>query len=178
MVSGIVPRPFSKRAGVGNLGARALSFRRFDFNLYQLRTSDGSLSPDGRFIWKQKFLNQRSILNSQQVFADHAFTSEATRFLQICWLIWDANCNGDCGAAPGIVEELMVFGEGFPREVRLNSVLIDLGANKNITALKWGANTPPGTRLEMRSRSGNKLDLGVTFHDKNDKVVTEKSLTG
>ena len=37
-----------------------------------------------------------------------------------------------------------------------------------------GANTPPGTRLEMRSRSGNQLDLGVTFHDKNDKVVTEK----
>ena len=174
LVSGIVPRPFSKRAGVGNLGARALSFRRFDFNLYQLRTSDGSLSPDGRLIWKQKFLNQRSILNSQQGFADHAFTSEATRFLQIRWLIWDANCNGDCGAAPGIVEELMVFGEGFPREVRLNSGLIDLGANKNITALKWGANTPPGTRLEMRSRSGNKLDLGVTFHDKNDKVVTEK----
>jgi len=174
LVSGIVPRPFSRRAGVGSLGARALSLRRFDFNLYQLRTSDGSISPNGRFIWKQKFLNRRSALNSQQGFADHAFTSEATRFLQLRWLVWDANCNGDCGAASGIVEELMVFGEGFPREVRLNSGLIDLGDNKNITALKWGANTPRGTRLEMRSRSGNLLDFGVTFYDKNDKEVTEK----
>ena len=173
MVSGIVPRPTNTRgAGVGSIGDRILSLRRFDFNLYEVLTSDGSLSPDGSFIWDRKFLDRRSNLNRQQGFADHSFPPTPTRFLRINWLVWDANCDGDCGAAAGIIEELMVYGRGFPRDARFGSGLIDLAANKNITALRWGTDTPPGTALEIRSRSGNSLDLDITYHDKNDKVVT------
>ena len=173
MVSGIVPRPFSRRgSAVGNIGERALSLRRFDFNLYEVLTSDGALSPDGSFIWDRKFLDRRSNTNRQQGFADHAFQPTATRFLRINWLIWDANCDGNCGAASGIIEELMVYGEGFPREVDFGSGLIDLGTDKNITALRWGADVATGTALEIRSRTGNELNLDITYHDKNDKVVT------
>ena len=92
--------------------------------------------------------------------------------MRINWLIWDANCDGNCGAASGIIEELMVYGEGFPREVDFGSGLIDLGTDKNITALRWGADVPTGTALEIRSRTGNELNLDITYHDKNDKVVT------
>lgn len=173
MVSGIVPRPFSRRgSAVGNIGERALSLRRFDFNLYEVLTSDGSLSPDGSFIWDRKFLDRRSNANRQQGFADHAFPPTATRFLRINWLIWDANCNGNCGAASGIIEELMVYGSGFPREVDFGSGLIDLGTDQNITALRWGADVPTGTALEIRSRTGNVLNLDISYHDKNNKGVT------
>ena len=173
IVSGIVPRPTNTRgATVGSIGDRILSLRRFDFNLYEVLTSDGSLSPNGSFIWDRKFLDRRSTLNNQQGFADHSFESTATRFLRVNWLIWDANCAGDCGAASGIIEEFMVYGLGFPRDAQFASGLIDLGANKNVTALRWNADTPPGTALEIRSRSGNALDLDITHHDKNDKVVT------
>ena len=143
MVSGIVPRPTNTRgAGVGSIGDRILSLRRFDFNLYEVLTSDGSLSPDGSFIWDRKFLDRRSNLNRQQGFADHSFPPTPTRFLRINWLVWDANCDGDCGAAAGIIEELMVYGRGFPRDARFGSGLIDLAANKNITALRWGRLIP------------------------------------
>ncbi len=173
MVSGIVPRPTNTRgATVGSIGDRILSLRRFDFNLYEVLTSDGSLSPNGSFIWDRKFLDRRSTLNNQQGFADHSFESTPTRFLRVNWLIWDANCAGDCGAASGIIEELMVYGFGFPRDAQFASGLIDLGANKNVTALRWNADTPPGTALEIRSRSGDALDLSITHHDKNNKVVT------
>ena len=77
------------------------------------------------------------------------------RYVCINWLIWDANCGGNCGAASGILEELMIYGRGFPREVRFGSGLIDLGDDKNVTALRWDADTPPGTAVEIRSRSGN-----------------------
>jgi hypothetical protein len=66
----------------------------------------------------------------------------------------------------------MVFGRGFPREVQFGSGLIDLGVDKNITALRWGADQPPGTRVDIRSRSGNELNQDITYHDRNGKVVT------
>ena len=175
MVSGIVPRPYSKSSGVvGNIGERALSLRRYDFNLYGISTSDGSISPDGNLIWKREFLNRRSAQNYQQGYADHALTPTPTRFIRIDWLLWDANCDGDCGAARGIIEELMVFGTGFPREVSFNSGIIDLGKTKNITGLNWLADTPPNTNIEIRTRSGNRLDLAISYYDKNGKEVTEK----
>ncbi|MEE3233347.1 MAG: hypothetical protein VX294_04210 [Candidatus Latescibacterota bacterium] len=175
MVSGIVPRPYSKSSGVvGNIGERALSLRRFDFNLYGISTSDGSISPDGNLIWKRGFLDRRSAQNYQQGYADHSFTLNPTRFIRIDWLLWDANCDGDCGAARGIIEELMVFGIGFPREVSFNSGIIDLGESKNITRLNWSADTPTKTSVEIQTRSGNNLDLETTYFDKNGKEVTEK----
>ena len=66
----------------------------------------------------------------------------------------------------------MIYGRGFPREVQFGSGLIDLGDDKNITALRWDADTPLGTAVEIRSRSGNSLDLNVAYHDKNGKSVT------
>tara|TARA_B100001250_G_scaffold414560_1_gene453886 strand:- start:4930 stop:7251 length:2322 start_codon:yes stop_codon:yes gene_type:complete len=175
IVSGIVPRPYSKSSGIiGAIGERALSLRRFDFNLYGISTSDGSISPDGNLIWKKKFLNRRSAQNYEQGYADHAFRLTPTRFIRIDWLTWDANCDGDCGAASGIIEELMVFGSGFPREVSFNSGIIDLGNIKNITQLNWVASTPTNTSVEIRTRSGNNLDLKITYFDKNGKEVTEK----
>ena len=173
LVSGIVPRPTNRPgAATGNIGDRTLSLRRFDLNLYEVLTSDGSLAPDGSFIWERKFLDRRSGTNYRQGFADHAFPPTPTRFLRINWLIWDANCGGNCGAASGILEELMIYGRGFPREVQFGSGLIDLGDDKNVTALRWDADAPPGTAIEIRSRSGNSLDLNVAYHDKNGKSVT------
>ena len=43
----------------------------------------------------------------------------------------------------------MIYGRGFPREVQFGSGLIDLGDDKNITALRWDADTPLGTAVEM-----------------------------
>ena len=67
-----------------------------------------------------------------------------------------------------------MYGEGYPLAVRLRSPLIDLASGKNLNSLEWQAQTPLGTHIEIRSRTGNEVVEQYTFHDKNGKEVTQK----
>ena len=75
--------------------------------------------------------------------------------------------------------ELMLFSPGFPAQVNITSDFIDLGAlvgdrrPKAIEAIRWEAELPPNTRLQMRSRSGNTLQDVYTFYDRKGEAVTE-----
>ncbi len=76
--------------------------------------------------------------------------------------------------------ELMLFSPGYPAEVSMQSSFIDLGAEagdgrpKVIKALHWDADLPVGTRIELRSRSGNSLAPVYTFYDRKNEAVTEE----
>ena len=82
----------------------------------------------------------------------------------------------------GIVKwaEFMLFSPGYPAKVTLQSNFIDLGEiagdgrPKVIESLKWDAELPPGTRLQLRSRSGNTLAPVFTFLNKIGEEVTEE----
>ncbi len=158
----------------------------FDFNFYEILTSDGSFSPDGTLRWQKHFSGWPSTTNRRQGVVDHLFPLQATRFVRVQWKIWDATCAEDAGGgdrlgtailacnADGLTEELFVFGEGYPRQVSLRSPILDMEGQKNVNALNWRGDTPAGTRLEIRSRSGNALREEYIFRDKNGKEVTEK----
>ena len=98
------------------------------------------------------------------------------------WVFWDAACAAacvGCGIVPpcqfwGGTRELQIFGAGYPQRVMLASPLIDLGGDKQIHAVRWRADAPAGTRVEVRSRTGNDLQMDITYHDKNGRVVTER----
>jgi hypothetical protein len=164
--------------------SRILTGRAFEFKFYEVLTSDGSRSPDGTLVWTKHFSGAGSAFNRRQGLADHHFPLIEARFVRIFWKFWDVNCAIDLGggqsattiacSAQGITEELQVYGEGFPREVRLRSPLIDLGNEQVINAVNWQGDTPPGTRIEVRSRTGNELDIQVQFHDNNGKVITQR----
>ena len=61
----------------------------------------------------------------------------------------------------------------------LQSDFLNLGAlagdgrPKVISALEWDADTPPGTRVLLRSRTGNGLNETYTFHDRAGNEVSE-----
>ena len=74
----------------------------------------------------------------------------------------------------GRTEEIQVFGEGFPQAAVLRSPLIDLEEGKNLNAVRWLAETPPGTRVEIRTRTGNQVIERLIYHDKNGKEITQK----
>ena len=76
--------------------------------------------------------------------------------------------------------EMMLFSPGHPAQVVLRSAFINLGEAagdgrpKVISNLSWDADLPSGTRVELRSRSGNTQGEVYTFHNKIGEIVTEE----
>ncbi|MDP6700360.1 MAG: hypothetical protein QGH25_11975, partial [Candidatus Latescibacteria bacterium] len=97
---------------------------------------------------------------------------------KIRYLFWHGTTPLDWQEARSL--EMMLFSPGHPAEVILRSDFIDLaeasgdGRPKVIKHLAWDADQPPGTRLQLRSRSGNALAPVYTFHNKIGEPVTEE----
>lgn len=164
-----------------------VSRRRWDFRFYEFMTSDGSLSPDGSRIWTKHFTGIANSEESSRGLVDHHFKLIPARYVRIFWKFWDTSCfsvvtlgeDGSSSVVPGCAaggstDEIQIFGQGFPREATLRSPLIDLKDIKNLNSLEWQADTPPGTRVEIRSRTGNEVAEKRTFYDKDHKEVTQK----
>ena len=156
--------------------------RSFSYKNYEVLTSDGTIAPDGTRRWTRHFAGYPDSENHRAGLADHQFPALPARYVRIAWLVWDATCaatvpddaaSWGCRAS-GSAEEIQVYGEGYPLAVRLHSPLIDLGSGKNLNSIEWQAQTPLGTHIEIRSRTGNEVVEQYTFHDKNGKQVTQK----
>jgi len=153
---------------------------RFDFDTYEVLSSDGSLAPDGTRIWRRHFVGKSTAQNHLWASAEHHFELLQTRYVRIAWVYWDAACAALWATVQppcnfyGSIRELQVFGEGHPARVTFRSSLIDLKGNKQVSAIRWRADTAPDTRVEVRSRTGNELRHDITYYDKNGKEVTEK----
>jgi hypothetical protein len=68
----------------------------------------------------------------------------------------------------------MMYGSGFPIKAEFRSPLINLGGTKNLHTVEWDGDVPLGTRIEIRSWTGNEVVPDYVFFDKNGKTVTEK----
>ncbi|MEW6755126.1 MAG: hypothetical protein AB1505_29710 [Candidatus Latescibacterota bacterium] len=71
------------------------------------------------------------------------------------------------------IYELFLYATGYPAQVQLESGFIDMGNSKTITALDWEADTPPGSRIVLWSRSGQTLTKEVRYFLKTGVEVSE-----
>ncbi|MCK4590863.1 MAG: discoidin domain-containing protein [Candidatus Latescibacteria bacterium] len=69
--------------------------------------------------------------------------------------------------------EVLLYGEGYPAEVEMESGFIDLKTAKSITGVEWEAETPPDTKVEIRTRTGDTLELEIHYYLKNGNEVTK-----
>lgn len=165
------------RTRAGASGARSFSYKN-----YEVLTSDGTIAPDGTRIWTRHFAGDAASENHRAGLADHQFPTLPARYVRIAWLIWDATCAAtlpDASSrwgcyANGSAEEIQVYGEGYPLVVRLRSPLIDLESGKSLNSIEWQGQTPLGTHIEIRSRTGDEVVEQYTFHDKNGKQVNQR----
>lgn len=67
--------------------------------------------------------------------------------------------------------EVFLYGAGHPAEVAMTSNFIDLGGAKSLRRMRWEAETPGETRLEIRTRTGRTLDEEIFYYDKNGRAV-------
>ena len=173
IVGGVVARPGGGiTAGSGQVIGFFITRRSFGFNFYEVLGSDGSVAPDGTLIW-QKYYSGTASQHVKEVTgaATHGFGLVPTRFIRVLWKSWDAS---NRWAFRGFAEELQVFGEGFPHHLEFRSHIMDFARTKSLNALSWEADIPPGTRLELRSRSGNQVENLLTYYDKNGKQVSKR----
>ena len=173
IVGGVVARPGGGiTAGSGRVIDFFITRRSFGFNFYEVLGSDGSAAPDGTLIW-QKYYSGTASQHVKEVTgaASHEFGLVPTRFIRVLWKSWDAS---NRWAFRGFAEELQVFGAGFPQNLEFRSHLMDFQRPKSLNAVSWEADIPLGTRLELRSRSGNEVENLLTYYDKNGKQVTKR----
>ncbi|MBI4530921.1 MAG: gliding motility-associated C-terminal domain-containing protein [Candidatus Latescibacteria bacterium] len=75
------------------------------------------------------------------------------------------------------IYEWQIFGKGFLPGVTLLSPLINLGQSRNITAISWEDETPPGTRIQIRTRTGERTQKILRWFNSEGKQIIERDWT-
>ncbi|MYK42310.1 MAG: hypothetical protein F4049_19100 [Gemmatimonadetes bacterium] len=135
--------------------------------------SDGTLAPDGSIKWTR--VGQST---SRDAFGHTSSRGLRFREIQIepskIRFIRSPFQNPLSSLSYIAFTEVMLYGEGFVAEVSLTSDLIQFDEPKNLISVEWEADTPPGTQIQLQTRTGNELIEEKIYHDSNGKVVTEK----
>ena len=145
---------------------------------YVLRVSDGSKASDGTLLWRSVSPRSRQVIWEEWLRIEEAFERQKVRYVEfrnVDLLEKGAGASSySRTSGGGHIAEFQVYGEGVLPEVELTSDLIELGGSKNITSIEWEADTPPGTRVEIRTRTGDALREIKHYFDKNGVEVTER----
>ena len=149
-------------------------FRDRTFNDYRLLVSDGTLAPDGSFLWTQ--VDAREDRNAG-IFHESRFPLTVVRYIAYSYGIIEIARASHGGQVP--IREFQGFGRGYQPVVELESPLIDLGSLLNLTTIHWQAQTPPGTQIEISTRTGNETDIIRTYYRKGTSdPITETVYNG
>ena len=146
---------------------------------YQMRSSTGERDAQGKLRW-------RAITPPERVTnVDHGFygylndVQDPVRKVRFLDLLTFANFIGDTQNRTdrfwSSFNELMLFAEGVPAEVELQSDLIELPGLVTLGSIHWEADTPPDTKVEIRTRTGDQLIQQIRFYDSNgiEKTAAE-----
>ena len=153
--------------------------RYANFFWYQLLASDGSIAPDGTLNFHEIAFVDDSPLNETTIRNfDHQFSLQKIRYIKHYFP--SSRHGGERTGTHGtyrlfaLISEFQIYGEGFPAELQLTSPILDLGQAKALTSVEWDAEIPPGTRIELRSRTGGEVVENVHYFDKKGKEITER----
>ncbi len=133
-------------------------------NGYEIKTSDGSLTPEGTLAWTTQALGGRDGMD----YHAKVFEPTAARYISIPYT---AGNNGGNGYAD--TREMQFYGEGYQPRVSLTSPLIRLGGARTLDSIEWEADTPPGTSVALRSRTGNQLADFLRYFKQDGSEITE-----
>ena len=141
---------------------------------YRLMISDGNLAPDGTLLWRQldERRNKGADGGSAFMWNEKQFPVSKVRFIQYEYEIREIPRTGHGREVP--IREIQSFGGGYQPEVEFESPLIDLGTLRNLTTIHWEADQPPGTRVEISTRTGNETDVFQRFFRKDGSELTER----
>jgi hypothetical protein len=126
-----------------------------------MRVSSGARDAQGNLRW-QTISTQQHEENVDRGFFNRLNNilspSRKTRFLDLATL---ANFTGDDENRSDRFwpqfREIMLYSSGAPADAIIESDLIELPGLRTLGAVTWEVDTPPGTEIEVRTRSGDQL---------------------
>jgi len=144
------------------------------FGDYRLEFSEGDREPDGRLKWVTGLgvdgpgdgfpVSRRGRLT---IFRNE-FEPIKARFFNLAYRGVDGTA---FGSGKIHIAELQLFGIGYQPEVILESDVISLGGNRNMTTVEWDTEGAAGTEVQLQTRTGNTL-LPDTLYFKTDGSQT------
>ena len=140
---------------------------------YLIRGSDGSRDTRGKIKWARlspRFREDNSRDRFEHIL-DTYNPSPKLRFLEISIISADPRRRGGYNTGPNIAE-YQLFSTGYPAQVVLTSDLIALPGARNFGAITWEAETPPGTTVAIRTRTGDLLGKVIRYFDKTGNEIT------
>ena len=153
---------------------------------YIMRASTGERDAQGNLKWQRisPAERERNVFNGHFLdIADIQNPPVLTRFLDMITIghvppgfrATGPGGTGHMNQFWSVHQELMLLAEGAPAEVVLESDLIELPGLVALGAVRWDASTPPGTDVEIRTRTGDQLLQQIRYFDKigNEKTAAE-----
>ena len=116
---------------------------------YQIRLSDGTVDPNGQYEW-HSLGRQTNSAGYLQV--EETFPLRPVRLLEL--RRFQAAGEDRYGVR---LSEIQAYGEGYADEVVLTSPVFELGGRQLLSRLRWEADAPHGSRVEVRTQTGDEL---------------------
>ena len=133
---------------------------------YRLDFSDGTLAADGSIKWTRA-VDRKQVQQSGARFDGNRFAPLMARFFRLQYTLSSA------GHRTANLAEIQLYGAGYQPRVVLESDLIRLGGSRNLLSIGWGADTPPGTQVQIQTRTGNDLQEELHYFKKDGTEVSE-----
>ncbi|MDA0699637.1 MAG: hypothetical protein O3A02_00290 [bacterium] len=136
---------------------------------FDMLTSDGTPSnvsdPTAEGPFDYRLLSE---VRGSTPFADFQFPSRDIRL--ILWRVVDFE-----GRDANALQLFAFHDEGYPRRVDMESPDIDLGGVRSIRAVEWEGDLPPGTRVEVLTRTGNGFEELKRYYLANGDEVSKEA---
>jgi hypothetical protein len=141
----------------------------YPMDILRIDISDGALAPDGSIRWTRI---GESV--GVKVFREFRHDPAKVRFVRGVFENSPSRAEWNIRHTQYVgFTEAMYYGQGFVAEVELTSDLIELDSSKNLISIEWEADTPPGTWVELQTRTGDSLLEEQVYYNSSGTVVTK-----
>ena len=140
---------------------------------YAVRSSLGNFDTSGLLRWRKlsPLMREDNTVERYHNILDVYNPPAKTRLLEVIQL--NPVSRGGYYVGPD-VSEYMLFSEGYAAEVVLTSDLIEIPPGRNLGAITWEAETPPGTQMEIRTRTGDQTQKTIRYFNTTGSELTLK----
>jgi len=154
---------------------------------YIIRVSDGALTPEGKIDYQTLVDVNNKIhatfrygLEPCRHFFSHIFPPQPIQYIFFRHAHGSGNLRSRGGSGSSFISEIQLYGQGYPVAVVLESDVIELGKlsgderAKNVTNISWTGQSPPGTKIEIRTRSGDSLRKETHYYDSSGNEISKQ----